>query len=303
MEETLNMKQKLVKLLDQLPYIKGIKRDLLNYEKWGQPGHFYNPIPNLDESELYEYAENSSQNLYAGLTLNLENQKKFVESCIELYKELPFPINHQAPFLYHFDNPNYSYSDSIFYYFIIRKFTPKRIIEIGSGYSTCVALDVNRHFFDNQIDITCVEPYPSLLLDLCKENKPKLFDKKIQEINLDLFDTLNANDILFVDSSHVLKTGSDLNHIFFQILPKLKSGVLIHFHDIFNEFKYPKEWIHNFNRGWNELYALKLFLMYNNNFEIIAFNHFLIENDEKWFAEHMPLCLKNRGGSIWIRKH
>src|SRR5690606_33895195 len=101
-------------------------------------------------------------------------------------------------------------------------------------------------------------------------------------------------DILFVDSSHVLKTGSDVNHLLFQILPILKKGVLVHFHDIFYPFEYPKEWILS-GRSWNEIYALRAFLTYNSNFKILLFSHFIHKKHSLAFGK-MPLAYKNWGG-------
>lgn len=294
------LKQKIVSVLNKLPYIRGIKNDLLSYEKWGLPGHFYNPIPDLDEVINYEYSTNFEP--YAGINLNIENQFKFIENNISNYNELSIPEEKSPNTLYYFNNPNYSYSDAIFYYFVLRTFKPNKIIEIGSGYSTCLAIDINRIYFNGMINITSIEPYPELLITLTQDQSPIIFKSKVQEVDLSLFDNLATNDILFIDSSHVLKSGSDLNHILFNIIPKLKEGVLIHFHDIFAKFKYPKEWIINYYRAWNEIYALRLFLMYNNHFEIIAFNNYLINAHYDWFNENMPLCLKNTGGSIWLKK-
>jgi len=113
---------------------------------------------------------------------------------------------------------------------------------------------------------------------------------------------LKEDDILFIDSSHVSKIGSDLNYIFFEILPHLNSGVLIHFHDIFYPFEYPKKWILERNMVFNENYILRAFLEYNSAFNILIFNDFLQYYYKDWFSENMPLCLKNQGQSIWLRK-
>jgi predicted O-methyltransferase YrrM len=299
-------KQKLIQFLNKLPYIKGLKRDLVNYENWGQPGHFYNPIPEKNEVEKYEYLfDNDVENelINSGIDLNYNFQKELLDKFKITYQELSFPLNKAENNRYHFLNNNYSYSDSIFYYSIMRVFQPKQVIEIGSGYSSCALLDTNEFYFENSINCIFIEPYPDLLKSLLKKSDNiTLIDKKIQDVNLDYFQTLQENDILFIDSSHVLKAGSDLNHIFFKILPKLKKGVLIHFHDIFFPFKYPKNWIMVHNRAWNEIYALRLLLSDNPKYKIVAFNTFLQSKDPVWFSENMPLCLKNEGGSIWIQK-
>jgi len=112
---------------------------------------------------------------------------------------------------------------------------------------------------------------------------------------------LGENDLLVIDSTHVLKTGSDVDRIFAEILPRLKQGVLIHFHDIFYPFEYPIDWVRQ-GRAWNEIYALRTFLQYNTTFRIVFFNTCLELLIPEYFAEKMPLCLKNTGGSIWLRK-
>ena len=113
------------------------------------------------------------------------------------------------------------------------------------------------------------------------------------------------NDILFVDSTHVLKTGSDVHYEIFHILPNLKAGVIVHFHDIQYPFEYPDSWIFNENFSWNEVYALRAFLMYNSNFEILFFNNFFgrFGHDMilKSFAS-LAAFPESFGGSIWLRK-
>jgi hypothetical protein len=187
---------------------------------------------------------------------------------------------------------------------MIRHARPKRIIEVGSGYSSCVTLDTNELFFDNSIDATFIEPTPDLLLSLIKEidkQRMRLIPSNLQEVDIATFADLDANDILFIDSTHVSKVYSDVNRIFFEILPRLASGVLIHFHDIFYPFEYPRAWVYE-NRAWNELYLLRAFLQYNSSFRVILFNTFLEHFFRDYFAANMPLCLRNPGGSIWIQK-
>lgn len=297
-------KRKIVEILDKLPYIKGLRKDISDYEKWGLPGHFYNPIPNKTEVNQYEYLKESKVSIDdSGVNLNYNFQMNLLNEFKKYYSELNLPEEKNDINRFYFNNPNYSYSDSIFYYSILRKFKPKNVIEIGSGFSSCVLLDTNEFYFNSQIQCEFIEPFPELLLKLIKpRDSIKLIDKKVQEVDLSVFKKLDVNDILFIDSSHVLKSGSDLNHIFFNILPSLKSGVIIHFHDIFYPFQYPSEWILENNRAWNEIYALRLFLSHNDKFQIISFNTYLESTNHKWFIENMPLCLKNIGGSIWIQK-
>jgi hypothetical protein len=160
-----------------------------------------------------------------------------------------------------------------------------------------------RDIYKMDINIQFIEPYPDLLFSLFRDNdskKCKVRDTKVQNVSLKEFRKLKANDILFIDSSHVSKTGSDVNFEIFEILPNLNPGVLIHFHDMFYPFEYPKEWVFA-GRNWNEDYLLRAFLSYNNAYEIMLFSHYIHEHHKKAFKT-MPLTFKNTGGNLWIRK-
>ncbi|HEX7587681.1 MAG TPA: class I SAM-dependent methyltransferase, partial [Anaerolineae bacterium] len=128
-----------------------------------------------------------------------------------------------------------------------------------------------------------------------------LAQKRIQEVDLAVFESMQPNDILFVDSTHVSKTGSDVNWILFQVLPRLQSGVYIQFHDIFYPFEYPPEWVMH-GRAWNELYLLRAFLACNERYKIVLFNSFLQQWAKPTLNARMSACLKTIGGSLWLRK-
>lgn len=165
-------------------------------------------------------------------------------------------------------------------------------------------MDVNSLFFENKIKLTFIEPYPEILNSLMSEKDKinnEVIIKIVQDVNYEKFQELEPNDILFIDSSHVVKTGSDVQHILFEILPLLKRGVYIHFHDIFYPFQYPKKWILNNRWNWNEDYFLKAFLMYNNQFKIVLFPTYLYKYHMKLF-DNMPIITKNVGGSLWLKK-
>ena len=162
-----------------------------------------------------------------------------MERFADYYRELPFKDQKQQDMRYYFENGSYSYSDAIVLYCMIRHVAPKRIVEVGSGYSSCLMIDTNERYFNNQIRLTFVEPYPDLLLSITSHEDRERFElrkERLQDAGLELFRALEAGDILFIDSTHVSKINSDVNHIFFGILPCLNSGVYIHFHDIFYPF-------------------------------------------------------------------
>ena len=268
------------------------------------PGHFYSPIPDLDQVAADgDRIFTPPPREIAGVELGEADQLELFEALTGYYDELPFPAHETNGFRYYYENPFYSYSDGITLYAMIRHFKPRRIIEIGSGFSSGLMLDCNERFFDNAISLTFVDPYPVNLRKILRsadESRVSVFEQRAQDLSLSLIESLQANDILFIDSTHVSKIDSDVNRLFFEILPKLNPGVLIQFHDIFYPFEYPRSWIEE-GRAWSEIYLLRAFLQYNAAFKILYFNTYLQHFHEALFHERMPLCLKNKGGSIWLR--
>lgn len=301
------MKRRIKSFLDKLPYISGLRTELdklkIELNKLHvPPGHYYSPT--ISKEDLVYRAEKiwiDPPRQIPEIELNEEMQLSLLEEFAEYYKDLPFESSFKEGLRYYYDNNMYSYSDAVFLFCMIRKSKPKRIIEVGSGFSSALMLDVNNLFCKNAIQCTFIEPYPARLNALLFENeKINLLEKPVQDVEVSLFEDLEENDILFIDSTHVSKTGSDVNFLIFNVLPNLKKGVKIHFHDIFYPFEYPKNWVIEGKRSWNEDYLLRAFLSYNKKFKIIAFNTFLEEFHEAWFKKNMPLCMKNKGGSIWL---
>jgi hypothetical protein len=287
--------------------IKNLIRNFASYRStlYVPLGHYYSPIISPAELEKRKFEIwKAPLNVIPGIDLREKEQLKLLEDFRAHYSLLPFEAQAKEGFRYQYENSMYSYSDGIMLFNMIMHFKPKRIIEVGSGYSSALMLDTNHTFFNNTIQCTFIEPYPERLNSLLKPNeKIALLQKPVQDIDLSLFGTLEENDFLFIDSTHVSKTGSDVNFIFFEILPRLKKGVKIHFHDIFYPFEYPINWVLEEARNWNEDYLLRAFLSYNSEFRIIMYNTFLEQFHELWFAQNMPLCLRNRGGSIWLERH
>ena len=187
---------------------------------------------------------------------------------------------------------------------MLRHLAPSKVIEVGSGSSSCVMLDTNRHYLNNKMSLTFIDPFPDKMPSIPQNSHGHtcLIPHRLQDVETKLFQALGENDILFIDSTHVAKVGSDVNDIFFRILPSLKSGVYIHFHDIFFPFEYPKHWVISNGRYWNEIYLLRSFLQYNSVFKIVLMNTFITQNHHNYIRENFPLCLKNTGGSIWLKK-
>ncbi|MCV3215247.1 class I SAM-dependent methyltransferase [Plectonema radiosum NIES-515] len=268
------------------------------------PGHFYSPIPSLNDINSRENLIFRREKECPGVDLREEDQLKILEELALYYEELPFPELQSTSSRYYYQNTFFCYSDAIILYGMLRHFKPKKVIEIGSGFSSAVMLDTNDAFLGSATNFAFIEPYPERLYSLLNEKdkrQHKVIEKPVQEVELELFQTLDAGDILFVDSSHVVKIGSDVAHIIFEILPRLKPGVIIHFHDVFYSFEYPKEWVKE-GRAWNEDYFLRAFLQYNPVFHILYFNSFMGEFHRDKLERNMPLCLRNTGGSLWMKK-
>jgi hypothetical protein len=299
-----------INLLKKIPYFNKLYQTYilgltLKQNSCYPPGHYYSAVPSLEAIKQREniiWEQDLNKNI-SGIVLDPESQVKCISDLSVYYKDLPYGTLKKENRRYDFDNSFYSYTDGIILYSLIRHIRPNEIIEIGSGFSSALMLDINEIFFENKINLTFIEPNAERLFSLFTEKDKqtvKVINSEVQLIDKSIFKTLEQGDILFIDSSHVAKTGSDLNFILFEILPEIKRGVYIHFHDIFYPFEYPKEWIYA-GRNWNEDYFLKAFLMYNTTFEIIIFSDYI----HKYYAEafsKMPLTYKNTGGSLWLRK-
>lgn len=209
-------------------------------------------------------------------------------------------------------NQMFSPIDAVIYYGLIRSLQPRRIIEVGSGYSTAIALMAAGRT-SPQIEISCIEPYPSPFLLQQKRKLKMLIQRKVQDVDPLLFETLDPGDILFIDSSHCSRLGSDLNFLMFEAIPRLKVGVYLHFHDIFLPNEYPRVWLEDVGIMWNEQYLLLAFLMFNENFELLWSSSIAATTIEKQLtsALHQVLPEGNdfldklgpySGGSVWLRK-
>jgi hypothetical protein len=265
-------------------------------------GHYYSPCPSMNDIKRKNFSCGIRE--ISGIDLNTDEQMELLNSFDLFYKEIPFNEQKTASMRYYFKNGFYSYSDAVFLYCMIRHLKPKRLIEAGSGFSSSVSLDTNELFMGNKILCTFIEPFPQRLKSLLKggeKDSVKIYETGLQEISLNIFRELEKDDILFIDSTHVSKCGSDVNYIIHEILPVLSEGVYIHFHDVFYPFEYPKEWFLG-GYAWNEQYILRAFLEYNERYKIVLFNTYLQKKYEDELRKRFPLIYKNTGGSIWIKK-
>jgi hypothetical protein len=272
---------------------------------WVPPGHFYSPIVDVEALQQRRDRVFDRSIRPEGIDLRDDEQRALLRRLKSHCDRLTFTAERQDGLRYHYENPNYSYGDALVWAGLLMELRPRRVVEIGSGYSSCLTLDVNELFLDGTLDVTFVEPYPDLLLSLMKpgdRERVRIVPAPVQDLDLAVIDRLEAGDVLFIDSTHVSKCGSDVNFELFTILPRLKSGVYIHFHDIFYPFEYPEHWFFQENRSWNEIYIMRAFLTGNRDYEIVFFNHFMHLCYPVETVSALPLLARNSGGGLWLRK-
>jgi hypothetical protein len=267
------------------------------------PGHFYSPIPSKHDIEKHLARHGVPIRELPGVSMDDQTQLDVLEHIKTYYPQVPFQSGPVANLLYHASNPTYSYTDGIILFCILNHLRPRRIIEVGSGFSTCAILDTNRTSLESRAQVTSIEPHVELLRSLIGQTTDPLtiIESKLQDIDLQMFDELESHDVLFIDSTHVSKLGSDVNYIFFEILPRLRPGVVIHLHDIYAGFEYPDPWVKE-GCAWNEAYLLRAFVQYNGQFRILLFISYLQNAYESWFQKNMPDTLLRKGGCFWMEK-
>lgn len=273
-------------------------------------GHFYSLYPDFSNMSKQRRRIFDKKKDIEDIVLNEEYQCEILERMKKLYDTLPewekWGENVEAngkELRYTSDNPSLSNGDAVALHCMLRMIRPKKVIEVGSGFSSALILDTNEYYLNNEMKCYFIEPYPDLLKSLCKSTDNISLQKTgLENVELEFFEQLESGDVLFVDSTHVSKTGSDVNYLFFEILPRLKKGVYIHLHDIFYPFEYPEEWIMENGMIWNELYLLRAFLQNNKSYSVEFFHNMMEQKHMDLFMEKWPFSEKPHGGSIWLRK-
>ncbi|MEQ9423189.1 MAG: class I SAM-dependent methyltransferase [Cyclobacteriaceae bacterium] len=267
--------------------------------------HYYQPL--INPRRHLTKSLRTDRNL-KGIDLNEEEQLKLLSSFSFNNELLSFPLKENpGQTEYHYDNSSYRSGDSEFLYCIIRHFKPNRIVEIGSGHSTLMARNaIERNKSENDAyscNHVCIEPYRKLWLD---KIDVELIPKKVEDVDLGFFKELQKNDILFIDSSHIIRPQGDILFEYLEILPVLNPGVLIHIHDIFTPKDYLDDWVLKHHLMWNEQYLLEAFLSYNNKFSIVGALNYLAHNHTEKFAEKFPVFAgedDSEPGALWIVKN
>jgi len=272
------------------------------------PNHFYYPIP--DTTKLRDNLWSKHSDL-AGISVNesrqLELLSLFEAGFKNEYEQFPRSKTGK-PYDYYLGNVNFESVDAEILYCIIRHFKPGRIYEIGSGFSTYLsaqavlknAEEQNGH----QCELVAIDPYPNEALKGGFPGLSRLIVREVEDVPLSEFKKLEENDILFIDSSHVLKIGNDVQYEYLEILPRLNKGVLVHIHDIFLPAEYPKKWIKELHRFWSEQYLLQAFLAFNSSFEVLWAGSYIHLNHPEKLARAFGSYSRGKTlpGSFWMRR-
>ena len=269
-------------------------------------GHFYSPVVNLEELEQQRGRIFGPRDLRS-VSLNVSKQIEYFKSISRHFNRVPFSESKDQRYRYYYNNTSYGFGDACVYWGMLAHFKPSRVVEVGSGFTSALALDAI-DFYNLDTECVFVDPYPELARKVVGDLSPRhtIIPRPVQNMDLSVIARLKESDILFIDSSHIVKTGSDVHFELSEILPRLQPGVIVHFHDIFYPFEYPIDWVIKDNKSWNELYFIHSFLQYNSQFEIIYFNDYFSKEhgsliDEFASAQAARIRL-NPGGGLWLRR-
>jgi Methyltransferase domain len=290
-------------ILDKLPYVSRLRKSERDAGAF-PPGDLLSPIPSRTEVLARLQSMRTTKPEFSDITFNEQEQVELLRTFAGFYGELPFPDNKSEDCRYHYNQTVFCHPDAIFLYSFLRHTKPSKIIEVGSGFSSGVILDTVERFFPVAPEITFIEPYPARLNRMLRPSdrgNVTVIENRLQTVPLNVFASLGSGDLLFIDSSHVLKCGSDVQYLLFDVLPRLPVGIYVHFHDIFESFEYLESWLLQ-GWYWNEAYFLRAFLAYNTAWKICFFNNYINNHFRDFLSEKMPLCLKNIGGSIYLRR-
>lgn len=273
-----------------------------------QPRDYYsalNDLAFLDENaDLWH-----GRPLPAGVKWDLDAQLEEVRGLSPYLAELAaVPMDPPpGPPAYHWDNAFWRGADALVHYGLLRKVKPRRVVEVGAGWSSLLMADALRRNEEEgakPAEVTQIEPYPRQELLSALPEHWVLHDVILQRADPALFDALEAGDVCFYDGSHVARAGSDVVWFFFEVLPRLNPGVLVQIHDIFWPSDYPDEWIFERGQTWNEQYVLQAFLMHNDAFEVVVCNSMLFQLRRDAIEElyHGLPETQHSGVSVWLKK-
>jgi hypothetical protein len=267
------------------------------------PRNYYSPVPDLDLLPEYIWERRSA---LGGVELQIDRAMELVESELAPFvKELEVSTDGpKPPGEFFLRNQNYESVDAELLYAILRARKPRRVLELGSGYTTLLIGAACRR---NAEDGTATEhvafdPFPRAQIFGAAPPPPTRFEPtSATDVPLDAFRELRAGDVLFVDTTHTVKLGSDVNYIVLDVLPMLAPGVVVHFHDVFLPWEYPRQWFETMQYYWAEQYLLQAFLAFNDAFEVILPAQALArEHPDRLGAVVPSFAAGVSPGAIWL---
>lgn len=276
------------------------------------PGHFYSPVPNLDDVARRPdpQAQPGGGIDPQGVDLRIDEQVELLGRLAPELGDWPYTSSPTSPtgLRYAPDNDYFGHTDGKLWYGLLRLLKPRRVVEVGSGWSTALLLDtVARHGLD--VELTCIEPFPDRLLSLTSADDRAgltLVASGVQDLQPSPagaapWDELEAGDVLFIDSTHVAKYQSDVHTLFLRVLPTLRPGVWVHVHDIAFPFEYPRPWILE-GRAWNEAYLLNAMLVETSRWEIALWPNLLWHRRPDAMSAALGPDTRIDGASFWMRR-
>jgi hypothetical protein len=270
--------------------------------------HYYSPVPDnrvLAREPARSRVWPAEPRSMPDLDWRPGEQVALVREQLGRLEPIEFPLASTGhPQDYHADNEMFSRLDAWVLQGMLRQLRPRRMIEVGSGWSSLVTARINRELLGGSMRFTCIEPNPPDFLGADINGISEVVVARVEELPLDPFLELIAGDILFIDSSHTVKTGGDVTFLFQEVLPRLARGVVVQIHDMFWPWDYPEEWVLA-GRAWNEQYLVRAFLAFNSAFRILL--------SVQWLGHHHPEVLAavlpdypdaypDDGGSLWIQR-
>jgi predicted O-methyltransferase YrrM len=276
------------------------KRALMHIGVFPIRNHYYEP--QFDHRN--PKPDFSQDRALPGINWNVPEQLQMLERFTFSQELLNIPHDKPAALSFYLNNTTFGPGDAECWYQIIRAIKPRRILEIGSGNSTLMAINAirkNRNDDPNyQCAHLCIEPYEMPWLEKAGVSVVR---EKVEDMEASFFSQLQENDVLFIDSSHIIRPQGDVLFEYLELLPSLNNGVIVHIHDIFSPKNYLKQWLQDEVRFWNEQYLLEAFLSNSSSWRIVAALNYLHHNHYKKLKSAAPfLTPANEPGSFYIQK-
>ena len=273
------------------------------WEKYGfhlSPVHFYEPMP--DTRSLTDALLGKKSELI-GIDMQEADQLDLLHNVFPQFRPEYAEIPREPgtdPKQFYLNNGFFTGADALVYYGMVRHFNPQLVIEVGSGFSSRLA--ARACLRNGRGELICIEPNPDRTLTDGFGGLTTLIAKRVEDVGFDLFQRLRANDILFIDSSHVVRCGGDVNCLLLEIVPRLNPGVIVHLHDIFLPHEYGRAWVIDRYRFFTEQYLLQAFLTFNTEFRVLFANHYMAVKHQGEMAALFPNSSGFGSTSFWMRR-